>query len=442
MLKNIQFTHSTINSIMQRKTQHYINVDSLPDINPLAEEKLMLCLKKEVELYTANINGTKCQLCPFRTFSKLTYLKDHLKYHCSKNMYIADVRSKQRLVLRAYYDYCHAVDPIVSKEKFNLLQYSASVISKWNLMCSDSVLAILKKQNRPILVRVLTHTGPQYWVKELTKSCIRHSREIYYTPRFADLFLSMLMVNEGRISTSLNALYLHYGSTSMCPGLLPSDRVFWNDLVQNIISHPIFKSKIYTLKHKAAAAGEFEVISHDETFKSLFSIIGQEKMSQRSGELHALHTFRGFTGCVIGVSAQRSTSAFCFTAAVSACFDDKLTTQVKFLYSDSPLRINKAAKSVFPSLLAIGEDPIHLPIRLEYCWGEFVNKPSARVRQLHRKFCVPLPTYEQFWQPEDDNNKSVLWPTDSVADSRSSAQWKLFCTLPFSGNNAYLDYVI
>ena len=42
---------------MQHKTQQMINVDNLPDINPLAEEKLMLCLKKEVELYTANIKG-------------------------------------------------------------------------------------------------------------------------------------------------------------------------------------------------------------------------------------------------------------------------------------------------------------------------------------------------------------------------------------------------
>ena len=81
-------------------------MDTLPVINPLAEEKLIRCLKKEVEVYTANVKGTKCMLCSFRAFSKLASLKVHLKYHCSKNMYLADVRSKQRLVLRAYYDYC------------------------------------------------------------------------------------------------------------------------------------------------------------------------------------------------------------------------------------------------------------------------------------------------------------------------------------------------
>ena len=48
---------SLINYIMHHKTQQMINVDNLPDINPLAEEKLMLCLKKKVELYTANIKA-------------------------------------------------------------------------------------------------------------------------------------------------------------------------------------------------------------------------------------------------------------------------------------------------------------------------------------------------------------------------------------------------
>ena len=53
--------------------------------------------------------------------------------------------------------------------------------------------------------------------------------------------------------------------------------------------------------------------------------------------------------------------------AVGAIFDDYLASRVKFLFSDSPMRIIKAARSVFKSLLAVGEDAVHLPIRLEYC---------------------------------------------------------------------------
>ena len=42
------------------------------------------------------------------------------------------------------------------------------------------------------------------------------------------------------------------------------------------------------LKKLAAAAGEFVVVSHDETFKTLFNLIGQTKMGQGKNELHAL----------------------------------------------------------------------------------------------------------------------------------------------------------
>ena len=102
-------------------------------------------------------------------------------------------------------------------------------------------------------------------------------------------------------------------------------------------------------------------------------------MSQKSGEFHAVHTFRGFSGCTIGISLQRSTSNKCFINAVNATFEEDLASKVKFIFSDSPARIIQAAKLVFPSLLGVGEDPVHLPIRLEYCWGEKRTKASQRV---------------------------------------------------------------
>ena len=176
-----------------------------------------------------------------------------------------------------------------------------------------------------------------------------------------------------------------------------------------------FYEKVLDLKYNAALAGEFTVISHDETFKTLFSLIGQNKMAQATGELHALHTFRGYTGCTFGVSAQRSTGHQCFRAAVDDIFDKHLAGYLKFIFSDSRIRIIKVARTIFKELLAVGEDPIHLPIRLEYCWGEATTKASARVRQLHWKFNIPTLTIEPFWQPEDTrrNNSHEAFPTDS-----------------------------
>ena len=204
-------------------------------------------------------------------------------------------------------------------------------------------------------------------VKELTVHTYRHSKELYYTPKFAGLMFSLLLTNQGRIKTTVDALYTHFASTSVTAGLLPKNRLVWNNIASDIINHDVVSTKRKELQRQAAKYGEYEVISHDETFKVLFSLIGQTKMSQKTGELHALHTFRGYTGCTIAVSPQRSTSESCFINAVESTFEPELSAKVKFMFSDCPTRIYRAARTVFKSLLAVGEDPIHLPIRLEYC---------------------------------------------------------------------------
>ena len=104
------------------------------------------------------------------------------------------------------------------------------MIADWNATSSASTLKAIQKLNRPILVRVLTHTGPQVSLKELTTSWIRHSRELYYTTEFADLDLSFLLINEARVTKCLDALYFHLPTTSSTPGLLPTSTVVWNDI--------------------------------------------------------------------------------------------------------------------------------------------------------------------------------------------------------------------
>ena len=203
----------------------------IPSLFLNVEDDLKRCLALEVELYSKNVQGKKCLLCPFRTFDRPSRLKSHLKFHCEKNIYMADLRSPQRAVIRAYYDQCKTVGPIFTlhSEKRDFLQYSANLIMEWNNICTHSTLTILRSQNRPALVRVLTHEGPQFWAKPLTTNCIRHSSQLYYTPKFADLFLSLLLTNEARISQCVNCLHLLFSPTNRTSGLLPSNRLFWNN---------------------------------------------------------------------------------------------------------------------------------------------------------------------------------------------------------------------
>ena len=103
----------------------------IPDLSPKVEEDLLRCLATEVDMYSKNIQGKKCLLCPFRVLSRAFYLRRHLAYHSLKNMYVADRRSPQLNVIRAIYDRRRAIFPISIEvcDTPNLLQQSAMLIA-------------------------------------------------------------------------------------------------------------------------------------------------------------------------------------------------------------------------------------------------------------------------------------------------------------------------
>ena len=96
-------------------------------------------------------------------------------------------------------------------------------------------------------------------------------------------------------------MHLYFGTRTEVSGLLPSKKLVWSAIANDLTQTDTFTTISNALKFKASEAGEFTVVSHDETFKTLFALIGQKKIAQALGELHALHTFRGFTMCTLGV---------------------------------------------------------------------------------------------------------------------------------------------
>ena len=112
----------------------------------------------------------------------------------------------------------------------------------------------LRSVIQPILVRVLTHNGLEYWAKELTFTCYRHSTELYYTVGFAYLFLSLLLTYEARIKKCIDKLYYKLGDSSLAAGIFPSNREVWNDIADDITNHNVVVNKIVNLRKIAAAA--------------------------------------------------------------------------------------------------------------------------------------------------------------------------------------------
>ena len=136
----------------------------IPDLCPKVEEDLLKCLATEVEIYSNNVVGKKCLLCPFRVLSRASYLRRHLAYHSETNMYVADRRSPQLTVIRAIFDRRRAIFPLSNDvcDTLDLLKHSAVLIANWNINCTLVTWKLLQSTNRPILVRVLTHHGPEY----------------------------------------------------------------------------------------------------------------------------------------------------------------------------------------------------------------------------------------------------------------------------------------
>ena len=60
---------------------------------------------------------------------------------------------------------------------------------------------------------------------------------------------------------------MHFVATSIVPSLLPKNQNILNNITTTKTSE-IYLDKNKYLKYKAAAIGEFEIISHDETFKT------------------------------------------------------------------------------------------------------------------------------------------------------------------------------
>ena len=104
----------------------------IPVLKPDVENQLLRYLADEVEIYSQNITGKRCLLCPFRVLSRTNHLRRHLLYHCKENMYLADKRSPQRYIVRSIFDQRNVSSPLSFKESFtpDLLQQSAILLSK------------------------------------------------------------------------------------------------------------------------------------------------------------------------------------------------------------------------------------------------------------------------------------------------------------------------
>ena len=426
------------------------------------DQGLQACLAAECEKYKADLAkhgcSLECKLCPFREFGRKKALVSHVeKYHKSPR-FTAEAsakihkRTNQYQVARALYRQRLLLEcvPASQPAKFGFLEKSADVIRAWNAKVPTDEKVVLQKYNLIPYVQVWTEHGLQLWVKSLTATAVRCHNRKYYTPGFEALLVSLAMQHRGQMGRIVDALQSRWAEQAFRQDESAAVPVIFNpqlekpmrEIYHHILTDPdgVVQTTLKRLKDAATERGEWTAISHDVTFKAAFSIIGQEKMSQKQGEAHAVHTFQGVTGASPGFSLQASEGAAAFVAAVEHLFTPAMRAQVRFLYSDSP---SEAFLAAFQFAVGVAEDFLHLVLRCEYCLGGNRNACTVAILQLQSKFRRPLSVGGAeaaglIYRGEPDGGEPIEW--EDVAPSTAREGWILEAYLekPFASRREYI----
>ena len=142
---------------------------------------------------------------------------------------------------------------------------------------------------------------------------------------------------------------------------------------------------------------EWLILSHDATFKSLFTFLGQEKMNQQEDEFHALHSVLGITGALAGLSLQSSEGPDSFSSAMCDILPLSARQKTRWIFTDTSSTIAKAA-TCLPHLLGIAEDPLHLVLRIEGCFGEKRTKLSSLLLAITKEIYRCLQWFNLCWR--------------------------------------------
>jgi hypothetical protein len=336
-----------------------------------------------------------CPLCPWRRWEKKTAqarkLESHLKYHKADRNWLADSQGlAQYHVAKSLFNHkrCVSVLPKAPEEPGNpgsqthsgLLAESSKIMANWladgDEAQKDHLDERVRKDNaysKHVALAFIGCTGsdagkwePKYVLKSETgKLRLRRSGNTYYDAKFADLLLSAMLRGEERTERVRLELIGALKDPRMA-SLVPQ-RQKLQLLLLEIFELPEVKAAIDECIQKIVSAGLATALTHDATFKSLFSIEDQIKMDQKGeGEWHALHTFQGTIGTVLGLSPQVKEAKKTFAAAAET-LPECVRDAVLYIFSDAPSSVDGES---FKNLKFTCEDLVHLVLRLEACQGE------------------------------------------------------------------------
>ena len=230
----------------------------------------------------------------------------------------------------------------------------------------------IRGQNDLNIAIHLSARGPKFVLLHKTKGFFRLNSEVYFDASVASLILSLALKHNGMASATFEDLITHWVACGSKSVWLLS-RILQHEqrasLLRELLTRETTKALRSRLIDEATSHGEWRVLMHDGTFKTLFSVIGQAKMAQTLGESHVLHTFMGTTGAFPGASLQPKEDPEHFKLASCEVLPEDVRAQAEIMYNDRPSDLEDC-RDVFPNLRFLVEDGLHLVIRVEWCFGK------------------------------------------------------------------------
>ena len=146
-----------------------------------------------------------------------------------------------------------------------------------------------------------------------------------------------------------------------------------------------------------ASIGDFEVITHDGTYKIAMGLIGQpghgvairrKKGGPPKDEIHVVQTLRTRSGCAVGAMGTFSEgSAFVRSFLKTSLANGGALSQVRLVLTGPRGKLDIASTfALLPQLVCVAADPIHRSLEVETFFGKSRSAVSAALRKLHREF--------------------------------------------------------
>ena len=125
--------------------------------------------------------------------------------------------------------------------------------------------------------------------------------------------------------------------------------------------------------------------------RACFQYWGRTRWHRKQGKSTQCIPSWAKSGALPGLCAAHTEGKTCFRNASETLLPPDARQTTRWIFSDTPKTILAAAADLYPSLIGVAEDPIHLVFRVEACFGERRTPCSRLCLHIQKKFTIPAP---------------------------------------------------